>query len=56
MDKRPPLIAPAMQKVEGWQGTDTVRYLTQNASDVFAGLEPQLRDAAKPKKFLGRWV
>lgn len=56
VDKRPPLIGPAMQKVEGWQGADTVRYLTQNAAVVFAGLEPQLRDAAKPKKFLGRWV
>lgn len=55
VDKRPPLIGPAMQKVEGWQGTDMVRYLMQNAADVFAGLEPQLRDASKPKKFFGRW-
>lgn len=43
VDKRPPLIGPAMQKVESWQGADTVRYLRQNGADVFAGLEPQLR-------------
>lgn len=55
VDKRPPMIASAMQKVEGWQGADTTRYLRQNAADVFAGLEPQLRDAAKPKKLFGRW-
>ena len=55
VDKRPPLIGPAMQKVESWQGAETVRYLRQNAADVFAGLEPQIRDAAKPKKIFGRW-
>lgn len=54
-DKRPPLIGPAMQKVESWQGADMVRYLRQNAADVFAGLEPQLREATKPKKIFGRW-
>lgn len=55
MDKRPPHLAQAMQKVESWQGADTIRYLQQSGNDVFHGFEPQLLDATKPKKFFGRW-
>lgn len=55
MDKRPPQLASAMQKIESWQGKDAVRYLQRNGADVFQGFEPQLQDATKPKKFFGRW-
>lgn len=55
MDKRPPMLAQAMEKVKSWKGEETVQYLRQNGADVFVGLTPQLLDATKPKKFLGRW-
>lgn len=55
MDKRPPLMAPALEKVRSWQGDQAVEYLRQNGADVFNGLEPQLKDPAKPKKLFGRW-
>lgn len=55
MQKRPPLLPQAMQKVTAWQGEAMAASLVQNGADLFEGLEPDLPDPSRPRKLFGRW-
>lgn len=55
LEKRPPLLPQAMQKVAGWCGEAAAQRLEQAGREIFDGAEPDLPDPKMPKKLFGRW-
>lgn len=55
MEKRPPLMKEALEKIEQWHGKEKTKELIHNGMDVFDGVEPQLPERKQPKQILGHW-
>lgn len=56
LEKRPPRLAQAMDKIEKKLGSRMVRHLRENADGLFDGMEPQVNIEHYPRKFIGRWI